>query len=88
MSKGKNDARSKSSGTTEVSPDELVSMIANKAYLKAEERGFQNGSAEQDWLEAEKEIGGMFKARGTRERKARDCAQKERRRKRHNQLAG
>ena len=31
-------------------------MVAEAAYLKAEQRGFINGSAEQDWLEAEEEL--------------------------------
>lgn len=32
--------------------------IATAAYYRAERRGFNNGSAEQDWLEAEAEIDG------------------------------
>ncbi|MDH5691794.1 MAG: DUF2934 domain-containing protein [Gammaproteobacteria bacterium] len=32
------------------------SMIRVAAYLKAEQRGFVNGSPEQDWLEAEREV--------------------------------
>ena len=31
-------------------------MVATAAYLRAEARGFVGGSAEEDWLEAEKEI--------------------------------
>jgi hypothetical protein len=31
-------------------------LIAECAYLRAEQRGFVGGSPEQDWLEAEKEI--------------------------------
>jgi len=40
--------------------DELVSMIAEAAYYKAEQRGFADGSPEQDWWEAEKEIEAML----------------------------
>jgi len=32
--------------------------IATAAYYRAERRGFNNGSAEQDWLEAAAEIDG------------------------------
>ena len=31
-------------------------MVSEVAYLKAEQRGFVNGSPEQDWLEAEREL--------------------------------
>jgi len=31
-------------------------MIAETAYYRAEQRGFQGGSPEQDWLESEAEI--------------------------------
>ena len=31
-------------------------MVSEAAYLKAEQRGFVNGSPEQDWLEAEREL--------------------------------
>jgi hypothetical protein len=31
-------------------------MIAEIAFLRAEARGFTGGDAEQDWLEAEKEV--------------------------------
>ena len=31
-------------------------MVSEAAYLKAERRGFVNGTPEQDWLEAEREL--------------------------------
>jgi hypothetical protein len=71
MSKQKHETERSNTGTAEISPDELVAMIANRAYFKAAERDFQGGSAEHDWLEAEKEIGGMLKSRGTGKRKSR-----------------
>lgn len=37
-------------------PEERRRLIEKAAYLKAEQRGFQGGNAEQDWLEAEAEI--------------------------------
>jgi len=35
--------------------------IAEIAYLKAEKRGFEHGSAVDDWLEAEREVDAMDK---------------------------
>jgi len=40
---------------TEV-PEGLLQMVAERAYFKAEHRGFQGGNAEEDWFEAEREI--------------------------------
>jgi hypothetical protein len=77
MSNQKHEADRSNTVTPKVSPDELVAMISDRAYFKAAERGFRGGSAEQDWLEAEKEIGGMLEARGTGKKRSR-------RRRRHN----
>ena len=38
------------------SEDVIRLLISQAAYYKAEERGFEPGHEEQDWLEAEKEI--------------------------------
>jgi len=43
------------------SPDQISTevrhrMIAAAAYIRAEQRGFQNGSPEADWLQAEIEV--------------------------------
>ena len=35
---------------------EWRAMVAEGAYLRAERRGFVDGSPEQDWLEAEEEL--------------------------------
>jgi hypothetical protein len=39
-----------------VTVDRRLKMIAEAAYYRAERRGFQNGDATSDWLEAEAEI--------------------------------
>ncbi len=41
---------------TEVNPQQRLQMIREAAYFRAASRGFQGGSAEQDWLEAEAQI--------------------------------
>ena len=71
----------------EITPETLASMIAERAYFKAEQRGFQDGSPEQDWYEAEAEIDGKFHTPGARTKKVRNSAQGERRRRRHNYKA-
>lgn len=42
--------------TCEANEAERNEMIATAAYYRAEHRGFNNGNAMQDWLEAEAEI--------------------------------
>ena len=50
-------AKSKTAaGNNTISPEQRLHMIANAAYLRAEQRGFQGGDAMQDWLAAEAEI--------------------------------
>ena len=39
-----------------VQPEERQHMIAEAAYYRAEQRGFQGRNSEQDWLEFEVEI--------------------------------
>ncbi|HKQ22837.1 MAG TPA: DUF2934 domain-containing protein [Burkholderiales bacterium] len=41
---------------TEVSDDEWQDMVATAAYFRAEARGFEGGSADEDWYEAEAEL--------------------------------
>lgn len=41
---------------TEFSEDEWHEMVATAAYYRAECRGFDGGSAEDDWYEAEAEL--------------------------------
>ena len=40
--------------------EDRMRMIAERAYFKAELRGFQGGTPEQDWYEAELEIGELL----------------------------
>jgi hypothetical protein len=51
--------RVKSAGK-HVTADNRLSMIRELAYLKAESRGFENGTPEQDWIEAEREVDGIL----------------------------
>jgi hypothetical protein len=37
-------------------PDKFNAMVTERAYFKAEKRGFAPGHELDDWLEAEKEI--------------------------------
>ena len=39
---------------------ERYEMIAKMAYFRAEKRGFEPGWEQQDWLESEKLVDGMF----------------------------
>jgi hypothetical protein len=45
-----------SSEMTAISPEQWRAMVAEAAYYRAQRRGFDGGSPEQDWLEAEEEI--------------------------------
>jgi hypothetical protein len=42
--------------TGEIDPDEFLEMVAERAYCKAEKRGFEPNHEMDDWLEAEREI--------------------------------
>jgi len=42
--------------TSEVSQGRRREMIAEAAYLRAEQRGFAQGNAQDDWLAAEREV--------------------------------
>lgn len=46
-----------------VTLDERRALIAERAYLIAEKRGFQPGGENDDWLAAELEIDALLKAR-------------------------
>jgi len=48
--------RTKTSRNTGVSPEQRQQMIAEAAYLRAEQRGFSLGDPLDDWLAAEQEI--------------------------------
>lgn len=46
----------------EFSDEEWRDMVATAAYYRAESRGFDDGSAEDDWYEAEAELRERFNA--------------------------
>jgi hypothetical protein len=49
---------SKPARHTQPSFDDLHACIATRAYELYAQRGFREGCAEEDWLDAEREIGG------------------------------
>ena len=50
---------------SEFSDEEWHDMVATAAYLRAEARSFEDGSAEDDWYEAEAELRERFSAPGS-----------------------
>lgn len=46
---------------SDVDLDEFQEMIAERAYIKAEKRGFEPGHEMDDWLEAEREISNQYR---------------------------
>jgi hypothetical protein len=44
----------------EASPEEIRRLIAEAAYYRAKERGFEPGHELQDWIEAESEVMGRI----------------------------
>ena len=50
------DFAARHSSPDRVAPEVRHRMIAAAAYLRAEQRAFQNGSPEDDWLQAEIEV--------------------------------
>ena len=57
---GKRAARKTAAVTRTVSADQRHAMIAERAYLRAELRGFQGGDPVQDWLEGEREVDALL----------------------------
>ncbi len=45
-----------STAISAVSQERRREMIAEAAYLRAEQRGFAQGDAQEDWLAAEREV--------------------------------
>ncbi len=45
---------------TLITPEDRLEMISEAAYYRAEQRGFNPGEADQDWLEAERLIDSML----------------------------
>lgn len=39
-----------------IDPDAFNEMVAERAYYKAQQRGFEPGHETEDWLDAEKEL--------------------------------
>jgi hypothetical protein len=46
--------------TPTVSAEQRHEMIAERAYLRAELRGFRGGNPLEDWLEGEKEVDALL----------------------------
>ena len=44
----------------EASPEEIRRLIAEAAYYRAKERGFEPGHELEDWIEAESEVMGRI----------------------------
>ncbi len=59
-------ARPRAKKASGVSAEERSRLIAESAYFKAEQRGFAEGSALEDWIEAEAEIDALLDARQAR----------------------
>lgn len=55
---------SKPSGSNQktISADERRRMIAEAAYMRAQQRGFMEGDEMRDWLEAEREVDSRLNA--------------------------
>ena len=49
--------------TSPLSAEERHRLIAERAYLLAEKRGFQGGNSIEDWLAAEAEVDGPVKSK-------------------------
>jgi hypothetical protein len=46
----------RSNARAEASPEEIRRLIAEAAYYKAKQRGFQPGHELEDWVQAESEV--------------------------------
>jgi hypothetical protein len=64
ISKSQGKASEKVSRAPTVSAEERYNMIAEAAYYRAEQRGFQDGDTVADWLAAETEIDGKLAKSG------------------------
>ncbi len=53
----------KAAASIAISEDVRRGMIAEAAYLRAEQRGFAPGGEDADWLAAEAEVDALLKAR-------------------------
>lgn len=55
--------RPSSSASAAVTAEARRAMIAEKAYLRAERRGFIPGNEDADWLAAEQEVDALLRVR-------------------------
>ena len=62
VAKKKNPAPQKSAPASTIQSEERNHMIQIAAFYIAERRAFQGGSADEDWLQAEREIDAMITA--------------------------
>lgn len=51
--------------TADINPEARYRMIAEAAYLRAEQRGFNGGDPLDDWLTAEREVDLLLAERAT-----------------------
>lgn len=51
------------SGRKRIAPQERERMIATAAYFRAQQRGFAPGHEEEDWLQAEAGVDGLFRSK-------------------------
>ena len=51
------------SSKPQVTSQEREQMIATRAYLRAEQRGFASGHEQEDWLQAEAEVDRLISKR-------------------------
>ena len=54
--RGRAVSKTSTNGSTRIDPAERQQLIAERAYFRAEKRGFAPGGELQDWFEAEAEI--------------------------------
>jgi hypothetical protein len=62
----KSNARKLAPVAPDAQADELRRQIAEAAYYRAEQRGFEPGGEEQDWLQAEAELKAQLGPRAQR----------------------
>jgi len=59
--RGRAVSKTSTNGSTRIDPAERQQLIAERAYFRAEKRGFAPGGELQDWFEAEAEIEQVFR---------------------------
>jgi hypothetical protein len=51
-----------------ISPEERLQRISETAYYKAQQRGFETGNEDRDWLEAEQEVDALIDSQDPKSR--------------------